>query len=142
MPCHGTGDSPGAPSHWHLPWPSLGHTGPIEALCGAVTTIAGPVWILGNKPHSCHQPDSLTNSLVQRLEGQLVLGDRNQQWLPIQHCPGRCAGWPGLPFPEVHWKRDTLRAVQGAAADLVPAPVNKRAASAAGPCEQRRLGWQ
>ena len=54
-----------------------------------------------------------------------MLGDRNQQWLPVQHCPGRSARWPRFPLPEVHGERDTLGAVWGGAADFVPVSITQ-----------------
>lgn len=92
--------------------------------------------------HPCHAPDTLTNSLVQRLEGQRVLGDRHQQWLPVEHCPGGSARWPGPPLPEVDGQQETLRAVRGGAADLVPVSITQGTHSGACPCEQHRSEMQ
>lgn len=121
----GTGGSVGAPSHGAEDVPHAHST--CLALPGAGTqkhrrrSGTAPALISGNKQSVVlNQPDPLAHSLVQRLEGQRVLGDRHQQRLPIQHCPGGGAGRPGLPLPEVDRERDAFRALGTGAADLVP----------------------
>lgn len=115
---------PLAPQGWH----SVGK----GAAGGAPRALQAAVRAIAVDP-----PDPLTHSLVQRLEGQRVLGDRHQQRLPVQHGPGRRARGPGLPLPEVDRERDALRAVRAGAADLVPVN-HRRGTVSSGPHERQR----